>query len=70
MSVRWGSYYLILPLFLSCLLLYSPSIMATPLDSKDLVTLDELTISNMWEMAAVSGRSVMLNRQGGVSLTF
>jgi len=27
--------------------------MATPLDPKDLVTLEELTISNMWEVAAL-----------------
>ncbi len=27
--------------------------MASPLDLKDLVTLEELTISNMWEVAAV-----------------
>jgi len=27
--------------------------MASPLDSKALVTLEELTISNMWEMAAL-----------------
>ncbi len=27
--------------------------MATPLDPKDLVTLKELTISNMWEVAAL-----------------
>jgi len=27
--------------------------MASPLDPKDLVTLEELTIANMWEVAAL-----------------
>jgi len=30
--------------------------MATPLDSKDLVTLQEFTISNMWEVVALIER--------------
>ena len=42
------SFFALLPAFR-----YPPSIMASPLDPNDLVTLDELSISNMWEVAAV-----------------
>jgi len=32
---------------------YPSTVMATPLNPNDLVTLEELTISNMWEVAAL-----------------
>lgn len=33
--------------------MYTPYIMAKPLDPNDLVTLEELPIANMWEVAGV-----------------
>ncbi len=41
--------------------------MAQPLDPKDLVTLEELAISNMWETAALVELVELLERKGVVT---